>query len=113
MTSHVAPASVERQTSYEVTGVPPLVKGEPHEMYADVPEMKPVRDVGADGAEKASGVIVTTLEAALFPIAFTASTRNWWLVPPVKPVINVLRVNTDKSGRRVHVAPLSTEYSTR
>jgi hypothetical protein len=28
-------------------------------------------------------------------------------------VIAVLRVNADNSGRRVHVAPPSTEYSTR
>ena len=56
--------------------VPPLATGEPQETYADVPEMKPVREVGADGAEKASGVAVTTLDDELLPTAFTANTRN-------------------------------------
>jgi hypothetical protein len=75
-TTHVVPASVERQTSYEVTTEPPVAAGDPHDTYADVPEMKPVRDLGADGAENANGVVVTTLDEALFPTAFTANTRN-------------------------------------
>jgi hypothetical protein len=75
-TTHVAPASVERHTSYEVTAVPPLLTGDPQDKYADVPEIKPVIDVGADGTAKAIGVIVTTLDEGLLPIAFTANTRN-------------------------------------
>jgi hypothetical protein len=75
-TTHVTPASVERQTSYEVTAEPPVAAGEPQETYADVPEMKPVRDLGADGAENSNGVAVTTLDETLFPTAFTANTRN-------------------------------------
>jgi hypothetical protein len=53
-----------------------LDAGEPHETYAEVLEMKPVRDLGSDGAENARGVMVTTFEDALLPTAFTASTRN-------------------------------------
>jgi hypothetical protein len=68
---------------------------------------------GASGTDTtALGVAVTVAEAAPWPAAFTADTRNVYSVPFVNPVTTAAVTAEAPSSNVDHDEPPSDEYST-